>query len=140
MSIVAPNEAEREIIADILAAHDLALRLYVNDRTPAKPDTAASYTEASFPGYAARVLTAADWTINTAEPPVAQAPEQAFQQTADAVEQLVYGWYITRADNGKIRWAERFPADGPQPSPFKMSRAGDQITLVPTFFLRSVAA
>ena len=132
--IFTPDAAEAAILADVLAAHDYALKLFVNDKAHASGDTEADYAEATFPGYSAAVLTLSDWTITPGDPAVAVAPEQVWTQSADATEQLAYGYILTRADTGALRWVERFT--GPD-APFAMARAGDRITVTPLVTLRS---
>ena len=134
MSLFTPAAAEAADLADLLAAHDYAIRLFRNDRTPQDDDTAADYVEASFPGYSAIVLTASDWTVTIGGPAaVASAPDQAWNQSADAPEQLIYGAVITRADTGELRRVDRFLG-----GPFAMARAGDRITISPRLTLRNL--
>lgn len=145
MSLFTPDAAEAAILTDLLAAHDYALKLFLDDKTPAAGDTEADYTEATFPGYAPIVLTLSDWTIAPGDPGAATAPLQTWTQAMNAPEQLVYGYYVARADTGELRWVERFVDPGPSAPPedrppFAMQRAGtpgDQISVLPRLTLRS---
>src|SRR5262245_49414171 len=110
------NGSKAIILANALnktAPQNLTLRLFKNNLTPADGDNvnASGYTEANFTGYAALPLTAASWTITTADPSVASYAQQTFTSTADQTAMPIYGYYITRAD-ASLLCAERF-SDGP---------------------------
>ena len=45
--------------------NNLTLKLFTSNTNPADTDTAGTYTEAAGGGYAAKTLTAADFTIST---------------------------------------------------------------------------
>jgi hypothetical protein len=134
--IVIPDAAEVALLEDILGAHDLAVKLFVNDHVPGPPDLAGSYTAATFPGYAPHVLTLSDWTLfpgDENEPGRAESPVQSWVQTDEAPTELVYGYFVTRADTGELRWAERWGA----PAPFAMAHAGDHIEMAALLTLRA---
>lgn len=109
---------------------DLTLRLYTNDKTPADGDTAASYTEATGGGYAAKTLTAGDWTISR----VGGIDQAAYaQQTFEFTGALttnpdVRGYYVTDAD-GVLQWAEKFDAA------FTPEESGPPLKVTPHFQL-----
>src|SRR5215831_4350517 len=110
------NGSKAVILANALnktAPQNLTLRLYKNNVTPADGDNvnASGYTEATFTGYTSIALTAASWTITTADPAIASYPQQTFTSSADQTAQAIYGYYLTRAD-ASLLYAERF-SDGP---------------------------
>jgi hypothetical protein len=108
--------------------NNLTLKLFTNDVTPLDTDTAATYTEASGGGYAAKTLTNGSWTI-AGDPKTASYAEQTFTFTgALSGGATVYGYYVVDADN-KLKWAERLPvAQTPATS-------GDEIKPTPKFKL-----
>src|SRR5262245_32486632 len=126
------NGSKAIILANALnktAPQNLTLRLFKNNVTPADSDNvnASGYTEATFTGYTSIALTAATWTISTAEPAVASYPQQTFTSSADQTAQLVYGYYITQADSSLL-YAEKF-SDGP----YSISVNGQTIKITPNY-------
>lgn len=125
------NQGEVDFLAAALnkaAASDLVLRLFMNDVTPAETDTEASYTEATFSGYAAVTLTGANWTITEGEPSLGEYAQQVFTSDADQSAQQIYGYYVARSDNGRAQIADRFPA-----GPYPIANNGDHVNVTPRF-------
>lgn len=126
MALVVPNQGEEIALAAFLnktAPQDLTLRLYTNDYTPVEGTTEANVTEASGSGYAAKALTAANWTI-AGDPREASYPEQTFAFTGALGN--VYGYYLTQNTSGKLIYAERFTG-----APFNVAQNGDEIKVTP---------
>src|SRR3990167_1635806 len=80
--------------------NNLTLKLFTSNTTPADTDTAATYTEATGGGYAAKTLTNGSWTIT-----IGNDPSDAVyaQQTWTFTGQLsggasIYGYYVVDAD------------------------------------------
>lgn len=133
MTLLVPNNGEGDALAAIVgkaAAENLKLRLYQNNITPAETDTAATYTVATFTGYADITLTAASWTVTEGAPSDASYAQQTFTSSADQSSQSIYGYYFTRVTSGRIAWAERFPA-----GPYAIANNGDNIKVTPKFTL-----
>jgi hypothetical protein len=133
MTLLVPNNGEGDMLTALVAkaaAENLVLRLFQSNTTPAETDTAATYTEASFTGYAALTLTAASWAVTEGAPSNAAYPQVTFTSSAGAQSQNVYGYYLTRVTSGRLAWAERF-ADGP----YNIVNNGDQIKVTPTITL-----
>lgn len=127
MALLVPNGAEYDALRNFLniaAPENLVLRLYTSNTTPAETDTAATYTEASGNGYASVSLTAGNWTVTEGAPTEAVYPEVTFTFTGALGN--VYGYYITGATSGRIKWAERFTS-----APFNIQNNGDQIKITP---------
>lgn len=111
MTLVIPNQATKLILDAILnktAGQNYVLHLYKNNVTPAVTDTEASYTEATFTGYAAVTLAGASWTTTSANPSTAAYAAQTFASTANQTPQIIYGYYYTQLASGKLMAAERF--------------------------------
>ena len=133
MALVLTNNGEGDILAAAVAkaaAENLVLRLYISDTTPAETDTAATYTEATFTGYAAITLTPANWVITEGAPGDATYPQQTFTSSANQTPQTVYGYYLTRVTSGRIAWAERFPS-----GPYVIANNGDNVKVTLKFTL-----
>ena len=95
------------------------LRLYKNNHTPAPTDTAASYTQADFTGYAAINLVAwGDAYLNAGFVGQIDEINRTFTQTAVTTTCLVYGYYITDGF-GNLIYAESNPMGA-----FNMNAAG----------------
>lgn len=133
MAFVVCNNGEGDALRAIVAhtaATNLVLKLFSNNVTPAETDTAATYTEADFSGYAAATLTGASWTITEGAPSNAAYAEQSF--TADgsiAALQNIYGAFMVRATSGRLFAAQDFSAARP------VENENDSIGVTPTITL-----
>ena len=127
MALVVPNVGEAVMLALILTPN-LTLKLYTNNITPGETDTDSTYTEASGSGYLAKALVFADWTITPGAPSEAAAPQQTF--TFSGALGAVYGYFVIRASDGVLLWAERLTT-----APFTVANSGDQIKITPRFSL-----
>lgn len=135
MSVVVPNVFEKEILTDKLNTA-LTLRLYSNNATPIGTSTAASFTEVTGGGgYANKPLTFAHWTIIEGDPTVAvyDTPQEWTFTGPTNAPGTIYGYFVTRNSDGKLLWAERFPAGL---IPFN-AIAGSIIKVTPRFAVNS---
>jgi hypothetical protein len=69
MALNFPDAGENlalESIVNKTAPQNLVLRLYSNNITPSDTDVTGTYTEATFPGYAAITLAGASWNAAAA--------------------------------------------------------------------------
>ena len=105
----------------------LTLRLYKNNVTPAETDTAATYTEATFTGYAAVSLATGDWTLTPGNPSSAAAAQKSFTSSADQTAQDIYGYYLTENAANTLVAAELFAA-----GPYTIANNGDIIKVTAT--------
>jgi hypothetical protein len=113
-----------EHIVNKTAPENLILKLFISNTTPSNTDTAATYTEATFPGYTAITLTGASWG-SAASRSIAYA-QQTWTCTGVATDN-VYGYYLVGASSGTLYWAERDPS-----APFALRVAGDAVKVTPT--------
>lgn len=128
MALNVPDVGENKILEHIVnktAPENLVLRLYKNNITPSDTDTAATYTEATFTGYAAITLTGASWNAAAAGS-ITYGSQQTFTCSAVAVDDI-YGYYITEITSGVLIWSER---DGA--APFAIRVSGDAVKITPT--------
>ncbi len=133
MPLLVPDVGEARALNLILnkaTAEDLSLRLYQNNITPAETDTAATYTVASFTGYANQTITAANWTVSGTAPTQAAAPQATFTSSAGSQNQPIYGYYFISPTGTILMWAERF-SDGP----YTIVNNGDAIKVTPVITL-----
>lgn len=127
MALVLPNQGERNSLDMWLsdaAPEAQTLKLYENDVTPAEGDTAATYTEATIAGYAAKALARATWNAATSDGGGITSktyPGQLFSFTGTGI---VVGYFIIKATAGTILWAERMFA-----SPGQTFNNADSLTL-----------
>lgn len=131
MALVTPNNGEGDALAAVVgkaAAENLKLCLYQNNITPAETDTAATYTVATFTGYADITLTAASWTVTEGAPSDASYAQQTFTSSAAQTLQNIYGYLLKRVTSGRIAWAERFPA-----GPYPIANNGDTVKVTPKY-------
>ena len=130
MGLVVPDVLELETLNNVLGS-PLTLKLFSNNKVPAGGDSAASYTEVSGGGYANKPLTLANWTITAGTPSSAQynaLQQWTFTGVTDAPG-TIYGYYVTRNSDGKLMWAERFPAGSLPFSPIN----GSIVRIIPKF-------
>lgn len=130
MGFVVPNTIEVEVINQVLTPA-LTLRLYGNNVTPNATSVTANFTEISGGGYANKPLTFVNWNITPGAPSEAvygALQNWLFTGPIDAPA-TIYGYYVTRNSDGKLMWAERFPAANVPFTPI----AGSKIALLPKF-------
>lgn len=114
-----------EALVNKTAPQNLVLKLFTSNTTPADTDTAATYTEATFTGYAAITLTGSSW--GAASGGSISYAQQTFTSTAAQATQNVYGYYMVQATSGLLVYSERF-SDGP----YGITNNGDNIKITPT--------
>lgn len=127
MALMFPNTGENlvlEMIVNKTAAQNLVLKLYSSNTTPSETDTAGTYTEATFSGYAALTLTGSSW--GAASGSIAYA-QQTFTHDGGGVSNSIYGYFVVQATSGILLYAER---DGS--APFTLTNVGDNVKLTPT--------
>lgn len=106
---------------------NLTLKLFTNNIVPAKTDVAATYTEASGGGYAAKTLTKGSWTVNDGPPANVTYAAQTFTFTG-ALDggATIYGYYVVDAD-GVFQWSELLS------NPETPAASGDNVVVNPYF-------
>jgi hypothetical protein len=106
--VIIPAVGQRSMMRAVLSqAH--TLRLFANDITPKRGDTAADYVEVEGGGYVPRAVRWPMWGID--EDLVAHLGEQRF--VFDDAAGRVYGWYLTCDVDGAVLCAGRLRG-GPQ--------------------------
>jgi hypothetical protein len=128
MPLNVPNVGEAialEAFVNRTAPQNGVLRLFRNNITPADTDTAVTYTEAVFPGYAAITLTGANWNAYSGGS-ITYNAQQTFTCSGVSTDDI-YGYYITQLASGILMWSERDPA-----APFAVRNSGDAVRLTPT--------
>lgn len=129
MALLVPDQGEQialEAMVGKTAGQNLILRIFQNNYTPVEATTEANVTEATFTGYAAITLVAANWVYASGNPSSLSYAQQTFTSSAGAQNQATYGYYLTQATSGKLVWAERF-SDGP----YTIVNNGDTIKITP---------
>lgn len=108
-----------------------SLRLFVNNITPAESDTAASYTEATGGGYAAKSLTGSSWTVATASGITSGTyASQVWTFTGPlTTNPNIYGYFMKGATSGTLLFAEAAV------TPYTPASSGDTYTVNPVVTL-----
>lgn len=128
MALKFPDTGENlalQMIVNKSVPQDLVLKLYQNNITPAEGDTAATYTEATFSGYASVSLTGASW--GAASGGTITNTERTFTHNGGVTSNSIYGYYVVQATSGTLLYAERDAA-----APFTIANNGDNIKITPT--------
>lgn len=127
MAINVPDVGENlalEMIVNKTAPQNLVLKLYSNNITPSDTDTAGTYTECTFTGYAAITLTGASWGAASGGS-IAYA-QQTFT-CSGAGSENVYGYYVVQVSSGTLLYSERGTG-----VPFVITTIGDNVKITPT--------
>lgn len=134
MSVRVPNQGEAGILA-LATSVAYSCRLFTNHvhsgltATQINALTEASFTEATFAGYAAVTLTAGAWTTTEGNPStVVYNSTVSFIRSSTGTDQPQYGYYLTRVSDGKLYWYEYFDET---PTAVSIDTAGEQIDVVP---------
>lgn len=128
MALNVPDVGENialEALVNKTAPQNLILKLFQNNITPADTDTAATYTEATFTGYAAISLPGASWSAAAAGT-ISYSAQQTFTSTG-TVNNSIYGYYLVQTTSGILVWSERDAL-----APFTVANSGDAVKLTPT--------
>ena len=124
MPTVGENKA-LEHLCNKTAPENLVLRLFQSNTTPAEGDTAATYTEATFSGYAGITLTGASW--GAAASGTISYAQQTFTHDGGGTSNSIYGYYLQQATSTVLILAERDAS-----APFTMDTNGDNIKITPS--------
>lgn len=114
MALIAANEGELTLLGwmlrDTSVTDGVHVHLYTNDYTPLATSTVASFTEATFTGYADVTLSRATWGAPSTVSGKASSTygtDPTFTCSGGA-SQTCYGYYVTTVDDATLLWAERF--------------------------------
>lgn len=133
MAVVFTDAAEVIALKNFLnntEPQSLVLRLYSNNRSPAKTDIVGDYTEVSGNGYAAVTLDPADYVFSPGDPATAAYPQVTYTFTGAAGN--VFGYFVTRATAGDLLFANRFSN-----APINIANNGDEIRITLTITLNN---
>jgi hypothetical protein len=135
MTLRIPDPSE-EFLLDTITAVNYTLKLFKNDvesgLTEAQKSalTVASFTEATFTGYASVALTGGSWTTTQGDPSTATYAVQTFASTANQASTTQYGYYVIRTTGGALVWYEYLP------SAQAIAFNGDTIRVTPRLTLK----
>lgn len=135
MTVVIPNQGEG-IWLELVTSVDYYLRLFTNEveygLEPAEIEalTEADFTEATFTGYTANLLTGGAWSVTPGAPSEATYSAQSFASSIEQTPETIYGYYVTRASNGYLTWYEYLD------SPVSISGADEHVTITPRVTLQ----
>lgn len=135
MSLVVPSAVEVEVLTNLFIP-TMTIKIYGNDVTPSSTSQASNFTEITGGGYANKLLLSPEWTIEEGDPSRAvysATQVWTFTGVIDAPG-TIYGYFVIRNTDGKLRWAERFPSGSIPFSPV----AGSVIKVLPVFNCQSL--
>lgn len=128
MPLNVPDVGENAILAMVVnktPPQDQYIRLFKNNITPADTDTAGTYTEATFPGYAQISLTGTSWGTPSGGT-ITYGSQQIWTCSGTATDDI-YGYYIVQQTSGILLWSERDAS-----APVAVRNSGDAIKVTPT--------
>lgn len=109
----------------------LVIKLFKSNTTPAAGDTAGTYTEATFPGYASQSVGTFGASTVASSTATATAAQNTFTRSSTGTTENIYGYYVLDS-GGNLLWAERDPA-----APIAMTNSGDSYLITPKFTYKS---
>jgi hypothetical protein len=133
MAIVFTNAGEAIALRNIVnnqPPQTLVIKLYSNNRTPTKLDTATDYTEVIGFGYSSQTLTTSSFTFVEGDPSTAAYPQITYSFTGAAGN--VYGYYVVQQVSGTLMFANRFSN-----APINIANNGDEIRITLTLQLNN---
>lgn len=128
MALNVPDEGENyalEAFVGKTTATAPIVCLYKNNITPSDTDTVATFTEATFSGYANITLAGASWNAASGGT-ITYSAQQTFTCSGAATDDI-YGYFIKSTTSSKCLWAERDAA-----APFAIRNSGDTVKITPT--------
>ena len=133
MPIVFANAGEVIALRNILnntAPQTLVLKLFTNNKIPAKTDVATDYIELAGFGYSSVVLTPGNFVFTPGDPSTAVYPQMTFTFTGAAG--FIYGYFVIQGNSGSLLFANRFLN-----SPIQIANSGDEIRVTLTITLNN---
>lgn len=133
MAIVFTNAGEAIALRNIVnntPPETLVLKLYTNNLTPSKIDTATDYTELVGYGYSAVTLTTSSYVFTPGDPSTAAYPQISIVFSGAAGN--IYGYFVTQAVSGTLMFANRFSN-----APINIANNGDEIRISLTLQLNN---
>lgn len=128
MALNVPDEGENYALEAFVGKTTATVpiaRLYKNNITPSDTDTVATFTTATFPGYADINLAGASWNAASGGS-ISYGSQQTWTCSGSATDDI-YGYLILSTTSSKCLWAERDAA-----APFAVRNSGDAVKLTPT--------
>lgn len=129
MALNVPDVGEAialEAFVNKTAPQDQVLKLFKNNITPADGDTAATYTESTFTGYASVALTGASWNnVVAGSGQIVNGTQRSFTCSGASAEN-VYGYFLVQSASGILMWSERDAS-----APFAIANSGDKVQMTP---------
>lgn len=127
MAIVLTNNGKVALIEEERTfLNGCTLRLFVNNYVPVAGSVVGNFTECTDSGYAGFTpIGFAAATLNGSNQGQILAPAVTWTFTHDVGDFTVYGYYVTRASDGQVVYAERAA------SPFLVTAPGQTYTVVP---------
>jgi len=137
MTLVVNADGELQLLDKMLkdalsTDEDYMLKLFKNNYTPDEATIVASFSVATFTGYATRTLSRAGWntaavSTSKAESSYGSAPES---WTCGASGNTVYGYWVEGQTSTEVLWSERFATS-------RVLADGDVLNITPKFTLQS---
>lgn len=131
MALIVPSASEKtleDFMLGVTTPGNQILKLFVNNVTPDDTFVAASLTEMSTLGYAAKTLTKTSWVTvagATGQPATSTYAQQTWTFTS-GTPVTVYGYYYTDTTTGLLLMVELFTSSK------VVQNTGDQIIITPT--------
>jgi len=142
MNLVVPQVGALALLEELIAAMYtgagvVTVHLYQNNVIPGPGDTLATYTEATFDGYAAVNVTTLGLPFTNVNGQAEQDWNGSnFAMTGSTTPNTIYGYYVTLTPGGgspALLWAERFSAPISMSGPTNTINVYPQLTAISEF-------
>lgn len=127
-AMVFPDSGENialEALTNKTAPQNLVLKLFKNNVTPDENSTAATFQEATFPGYAPITLAGADWA-SAAGGSIQTSAQKSWTCSGASIDDI-YGYFIVQEVSGTLVCAKR-----DDNAPLAVRNSGDIVRITPT--------
>lgn len=107
----------------------IRLHLFQNDVVPDTASVIGDFTECDFAGYADSPFNGWNFPVIAAGVGFSVTGPFTFTRSTTGPGQFVFGYYVTKADNVTLLWAERDPV-ADTTGPVELLSAGDSYTVI----------
>jgi hypothetical protein len=133
--LVIPTVGEIELLNKMLIAalsvdETYTLKLYNNNIAPNPASTTDTFNEATFAGYAPKILNRSGWSAPTTVSDTAQTSYSQQSWTCTGLGDTIYGYYVIGSTSNVLLWAEEFSSP-------RLVGSTDILNLTPVFSFSS---
>lgn len=134
MTLIVPDEGEirlLDMLVNAVGMTNVRLRLFQNNITPDQDSVYATFTIATFSGYADTTPAMGAASTVSHKGKIVDGSARNFTHNGGGTANTIYGYYVVDTGTSKVLWAERFSSSQ------SMAANGDNIAITLAFTLNS---